>query len=337
MQLSLAPSPARLLATALTCLLATAAQAQTTFQLRYLGLDTNSASNGAYSSADRFNNGNPLSGLVLQPLFNGNPNGAPQVGTYAATGTFAPGRELTGAASDFLGTTLGIGSLAYARSDAAATTSNLTPAGYTSQTVALRPVAPSATALGLVGRAQGFDFLSVWNYTALQPGEALFQSLGGSGGTNYVDRLQIRYGLAVDTGLPFVNFETQSSSGGVLTRTVLGSTTPSAIYANLGAVDYIGLSLSRDMPTTANPSPGVKASVVFFDAALDGTGAVTELTRYTFATQGQTFQGSGDFQGVFNAAAWITPVPEPTPAALLALGLGALLLRRSWKLKGSRS
>ncbi len=321
-----------LLAGALACLCAAGAQAQTTLQLRFLGLDTSNVfqvTNVQSSQGeDRFNNGNPLSGAQYQGYYNGGLNGAAQVGTYAATGTFAPGRELTGAASDFVGNASGVGSLAFAASDAAVNTSNLTPAGYASSVVALRPVNSAGNAIGLVGRSQGFDFTTVWNYSSLQPGEVLFHSLAGSGGTNYVDRLQIRSGKAVDTGLAFINFETQSSNAGVLTRTLLGSVTPSGIYANLAAVDYLGLNLSRDMPTTANPNPGVKASIVFFDAALNGTGNLTRLADYSFSTLGQTFQGAGDFQSVFAAATWLAPVPEPTPVVLLLFGLAVLALSR---------
>lgn len=324
-------STAALLAVAATWLLATTAQAQTTFQLRKLEISTSVQGPQIVGSQsdDSFNNGNPLSGLVHQPLLNGNPNGAPVTGGYTQFGTFSPGRELSGPASDFLGG-FGIGSLAFARADAAINNTNLTPAEASVSTLTLRTAAPSGTSLGLVARNSGFSFFNAINYSAMLPGEVFQIAVNGSGGANYVDRLQIRYGTAFATGLPFINFETQSSNAGVLTRTVLGSTTPANLYGNLPGVAYIGLALNRAMPTAANLNPGVQASVILFAAALNGTGDdLQELANYTFPTSGLTFQGSGDSQSVFSAATWTTAVPEPGSAALLALGMAGLLIRRA--------
>jgi hypothetical protein len=310
------------------CMLAAVAHAQTAVQLRVMQLDTVTAyqvtNTLGSQSQDIFTNGNPLAGMVHQPLFNGMANGAPVTGGYAVLGTFGAGRELTGPAPDFLGSNFGVGRLTFAAADAASNNTNLSLAGTNVSSLSYRPVTPTGTAFGLVGRSSGFDSFSVFDYSALLPGEAILVALAGSGGTDYVDRLQVRYGTSYATGLPFINFETQSSTGGVLTRSVLGSTTPSSLYGNLPGVSYLGLSLHRDMPTTANPNPGVQASVTFLDAAVNSTGSLRQLATYTFATSGQTFQGSGDFQSVFTSVAWTTAVPEPTSVPLMVLGLVAL-------------
>jgi MYXO-CTERM domain-containing protein len=308
--------------------------AHTDFQLRFLQLDTVApyqvVNTVGSTGSDRFNDGNPLTGMVYQPLFNGGPNGATQAGGYGAT-TFTAGAETPGAAGDFLGSQFGVGSLAFRSGDATVNTNNLTPAGTVSTSLSLAPSAPPGTAFGLVGSTSGFGVNSVWNYAALQPGESVQITLAGSGGSNYVDRLQLRYGTNYATGQAFISFEQQTRSNfpaaPVFTRTTLATMTPQALYADLSAVDYIGLQLQRDMPTTANANPTVRATVTLYDAAVSATGGLQPLASSTFAVEGSTFQGSGAFQTVFVAGGWLdaaAPVPEPTSAALTLLGLAAL-------------
>jgi hypothetical protein len=318
---------------ALSLLAGTAARAESsTFQLRYFELQTvrpwqTSDTLGA-DSVDPFNNGIPLSGIVHQALLNGAPYGSPVAGTYNsnAFSGFGAGTESNGHALDFLGTTYGVGSLAFRPGDAGANNTNLTPAGASTSSLVLQPTVPASTALGLVGRDSGFDLVSVWNYSSMQPGEVIGLTLTGSGGPDYVDRLQIRIGSAYGTGTPFIDFVQLSRVGSTLTRTVLGSTTPSAVYGNLSDVDYFQLELMRSMPTALDASPVVKAKVTLFDAAVDSKNDLVALGSFTFAASPQTFQGSGDFQGVFTSASWnvANPVPEPTTFALMSLGLVGL-------------
>ena len=308
--------------------------AHTDFQLRYLALDTVTAYQAAdtvgSTGYDKFNDGNPLTGMVYQPLYNGAPNGPVQSGGYTAS-TFTAGAEPAGASTDFLGQQFGVGGLAFRSGDATVSTSNLTPAGAVSSSLNLVPSVAAGTALGLVGSSSGFKLNSVWNYSALQPGESFQITLAGSGESNYVDRLQLRFGTDYSTGLAFISFEQQTRSNfpaaPVLTRTRLASTTPSAIYANLAAVDYVGLQLQRDMPTATNANPTVRATVTLYDAALDGSGDLMPLASTTFGMEGSTFQGSGAFQSVFAAGSWVdaaSPVPEPNALSLTLLGVVGL-------------
>ncbi len=325
-------SKLHLVAATLACLLASAAQAQSIQHLRFLGLDTVGAFQvtgtiGAEGS-DGFNNGNPLAGISYQQMVNGSPNGAAVEGGYTAFGTFTAGAELAGAAPDFLGTTYGVGSLAFRSGDAALNNSNLTQPGTVVSSLSLVTTPPAATALGLVANTQGFSLQTVWDYGSMLPGESILMALTGSGGSNYVDRLQIRYGANFNTGLPVVSFETQSNTGGMLSRTILGSISPSDIYGALNTVDYISLMLDRVMPTAANPNPAVTASVRFLDAATGTNGNPMALASYTFAAAGQTFQGSGNFQATFANASWVTAVPEPGTVAMWVVGLCGLLLMR---------
>ena len=321
---------ARVVGTASVTLLAGMAQATTTeMQLRFLGFDTVSVYQGTSTvgatGADRFNNGVPLNGITYQPLYNGspNPNSLAQTGGYGNS-TFGPATELNGASGDFLGSQYGAGALTFRRSDATLGTTNLTPAGYANYNLSLSPSVVSGTSLGLIGNDSGFDLQTVWDYPTLRPGEAIVMGLSGTpSGTSYTDRLQLRYGVNVTTGLAFLNFEQQTRSGSVFSRITLGSTTPSALVSDLSAVDYIGLSLHRDMPTSANPNPTVSATVKLFDAAVDGSGNLLSLGNISFSMEGNTFQNAGSqFQGVFTSASWteLAAVPEPGTWALLLAG-----------------
>ena len=168
----------------------------------------------------------------------------------------------------------------------------------------------------------------MWNFQSLNAGESIILGLTGTpGGTTYTDRLQLRYGTSLGTGLPFLTFEQQTRNGSVFTRTTLGSVNPATLVGSLAAVDYIALRLHRDMTTDANPNPGVIASVSLLDAAVDGTGDLISLGSITFAAEGSTFLNAGSqFQRVFTGGSWLqaAPVPEPGTWLLMALGMAGI-------------
>jgi hypothetical protein len=116
------------LTTALAATLALAAPAamgRSSFELRYLGLDTPDG-----SGQDLFNDGSLATGLVYQTA------GGPVSGSYGIQ-TFSAGAERAAPAPDFLGTQFGSGGLRFAHGDAVDATSNLTPAGYETRAVTL--------------------------------------------------------------------------------------------------------------------------------------------------------------------------------------------------------
>ncbi len=325
------------LAVACTWASTAALAAPTAFELRAFRLDTAApfqvSDTVSVEAFDRFNNGNPLNGISYQPLFNGSPNGSATIGSYTSNAGFAPGSERSAPAADFVGTNFGVGGLSFRVGDAIKTTSAVTPAGFDSYSLTLSPQTVAGTALGLVARNASFDLLSVWNASSLQLGESIMLAVSGTGNPNYVDRLQVRFGSNA-LGNSFLSFEQQSSSNSVISRTTLGSVSLASALGGvkLADVDYIGLNLLRAMPTAANPNPGVRAGVAFFDAALDAEGGLLELGTFQFDVTGTAFQtASANFSGVFTSANWLTTaadvppaVPEPGTYALMLLGLGGL-------------
>jgi len=299
-----------------------AAQADlSTFELRYFSIEGTLTSGPYFSGEDAFANGDPYTGITYtRPGFSDTPGG------YLPS-TFTPGAERTGPASDFLGTQFGFGGLKFRDGDATDATSNLTPAGYASRSLALAPQPVALTGLGLVHRAGWFDVFSAWNFAVPNAGESILLGLTGTGGPDYIDRLRLRFASDVLTGQPRFSFDLESRSGSTLTRTVLGSVSLHDIRADLSEVAYLGLELSRDSPTVDAPNPGVHAWVGLFAAEYDPVDGAKLLDGYDFAAQGFTFQTAGDAgrtSAVFNAASWTTPVPEPGTWALMAIGLGAV-------------
>jgi hypothetical protein len=317
------------------CVASAATSAATSFQLRFFEIDVatpwQTVNTVGYTGKDAFNNGNPLTGITYQPLFNQSPNGTTVAGGYSAS-TFTAGAELTGAASDFLGGK-GVGSLAFRAADGVKGNSNLTPAGYDSYSLSLAPTVPAGTADGLVSNNGSFDLYAVWNYATPLAGESFMLGLLGTpNSSNYVDRLQLRFGASVTTGQLAVTFEQQTrstaSGSAVLTRSILGSVAPSAVVGDLSKVDYVRMALHRGMPSVDTPNPTVSATVDFLDAVGDANGSPIVLGSYTFAVNGATFQNAGTtFQSPFVSSNWLAstaPIPEPESYALMVVGLVAL-------------
>ena len=100
------------------------------------------------------------------------------------------------------------------------------------------------------------------------------------------------------------------------------------VDAQWSEADYLGLTLKRYAPTAGKPNPGVHATVDLLDAVYDPvTKDPVVLASYTFAAEGFTFLTPGEggrFSTVFNAATWLTPVPEPATWVLMVIGLGVL-------------
>lgn len=314
-------------AAVLLALAGTGAQALAhgTFELRYLGFDTFTASSRT-SSDDLFANGNPMVGQVYQTP------GGPVAGLYGpGVGAFTAGAERVGVASDWLGQQFGVGGLSYRYGDSADSTNNLTPAPYASRALSLATTAVPSTTLGLVDSQRGFDVISLWNYTALAPGESLLLGLGGSnagpgsdGAINYRDRLQIRYTTNL-AGVSFLNFEMQTRQDGFFTRTALASRAVDSLPVDLSQVDYLLFELSRELPSAADPNPGVEATVAFMDAAYDAVNdSPVVLYGFSFSVLGTTFLDNR-YSVAFSSASWLSPdpslVPEPSSAALWLAGL----------------
>ena len=149
---------------------------------------------GLFSAEDSFTNGDPYSGITYERP------GLPSTPGGYRSSTFTPGAELTGAASDFAGTQFGVGALKYRYGDATDSTINLTPAGYTARSLSLVPQVVTGTALGLVSRDGRFEMGSFWNFTVPKAGESILLGIAGTGGPDFVDRLQLRFGNNVVTG-----------------------------------------------------------------------------------------------------------------------------------------
>jgi hypothetical protein len=297
---------------------------RTVHELRAFGVET-WRFGGHIEGFDDFANGDPATGISYAT-----PTGT-VAGGWGLSQPIGPGAELNAPDSDFLGRQFGNGSLALRYSDAIRTTSNLTPPGFDSYSVSLYPSAvPNSPGLGAVFKDGRFEVFAAWNYRVLQPGESLQLSITGTGWPNYVDRLTLRYGSRLDTGLPFITFQQESRSGfpdhPISTRTTLDSTTPQAIYPTLADVDYIALAFDREAPSAADPNPGVRASVIFFDAALGPrSGEPKALAEFSFGAEGRTFLTEGAVAtGVFVAGNWLLPVPEPGTFALWLAGLAGV-------------
>jgi len=230
-----------------------------------------------------------------------------------------------------------VGGLSYRLGDAADSTNNLTPSPYAARTLSLATTAVPATALGLADRQQGFNLMSLWNFSVPSLGESLSFGLGGSnaglgsdGATNYRDRLQIRYTTNL-SGVTSFNFELQTRQDGFFTRTALASRSLSSVPVELSQVDYLLFQLSREAPTAGDPNPGVEATVAFMDAAYDAANdRPVVLYGFSFPVLGTTFL-DGRFSVAYNAATWLSPeplpVPEPATAALWLAGL-LMVVRR---------
>jgi hypothetical protein len=293
-----------------------------TFEQRNFWMEGTFPWGAGFTGEDLFTNGDPYSGITYErPGFPSTPGGY-----YPST--FTPGAERTGPATDFLGTQFGLGGLKFRYGDATDATSNLTPPGYTARGLSTSPQPVPGTLLGVLSRDGRFDMDSAWNFTVPKAGESIVFGIGGTGGPDYIDRLQLRFGSDFLTGQPGFRFEQQSRSGSTLTRTVLGSVALEDVYSHWSEADYLDLELYRDAPTPGTPNPGVHAWVGLFDAVYDPvTKDAKLLASYTFDAQGLTFLTPGDagrFSGVFNTAVWLTPVPEPGTWALMVIGLGVL-------------
>lgn len=310
----------RLLSLTATALIATAAVAHPSYDLRVfaLGIEDSAVPGdpALIDFVDLFNDGDPLHGGAFSGAITGS-------GSYTAHNNgFSAGSELTGPASDWAGQEYGIGRLRMQSGDAMAVPNNLVPPGTVTLRNSLQLDDPGSGPL--LNRMQSFWFETSWEFIVPEPGSGYGSQVSdrplaaGAAFDNSIDLWVVPGG-----GNPAVQFRRVTYDGASTYAIPQGMGFPIASALDIGRtlddVAYIDLLIHFDAARAGPPLAGA------FFAVYDADG--NPIGSHDFPVAIDIFTGE-DFTRGAAVARWLTPVPEPATWVLWLGGLAALAARR---------
>lgn len=294
------------------------AWADTTYTLRALTVSVDfpccDPDFGNTRLTDTFANGNPLMGTPY-----GSTAGISGNAQYAAINQgFGSDVEMNGPATDFYGTTYGIGGLQFRRSEAIAAPTNLDAPGTTSTINRLVLINPTASSL--LNPGQSFEVNSYWNFSAPEAGTGYGQRLtdntqailtpGSPAFDNQVDLRVIRG----NDGSPVVQLRRQTYDGNTLANQSFTLSVAGALDSGWTLADVALIEFNLHYNTG---NPVLLASFNLSDALGNDIGG------RTFSQQLGIF--SGEAFSTFTVGTFYTEA-VPEPATVWLLGGGAALL-----------
>jgi hypothetical protein len=312
----------RAAAAAITVLSALPSQAQQSYGLRAFNsavdFPPGPPDSALIRSNDRFNDGNPLSGPAYTGL-------AASLSYTAVNAGFSPGSELAGAASDFFGTTYGVGQLRFSMADATPTPSNLDAAGTAG--MSNRLVLNNPGSGSLLNLAQSFEVTTYWNFATPDAGTTYGIRLSdnpfslATPGTPFNDLIDLRV-VRGSGGVPAVQLRKLSYDGSTLS--VAEGYTLSVAQGlfsghTLAEVAIIGLELhyNAGVGSSSGGLPYLLSRFTLTDAQ------GVDVGDRSFTQQVTLFNGES-FTTVSAGAAFTQAVPETGTGALMLAGALAL-------------